>query len=195
MQIAQFAPKWPQRLVGLLQRIKRIGADQLSAILLGFHSTARDDFRNALGVDFDAYNTNPSKAMGRADFIRYIGDAFPGMFSREFAESLFDEGAKLPARTGRNLSTEAGVVSAESNEEEDGDEGEGGDGEDDDGAAATAAEIPPRPTTTESSVDRSVAQGSQSMGRSKRVLPLSPDAWNLQQFMCHMSAITENVML
>lgn len=181
MQIAQFAPKWPQRLVGLLSRVKRIGADQLCAILLSIRHASREEFRNALGVDFFSYNKNGTMAMRREDFVRFVGDSFPGMFSRGFVEALFAEGAKTPARVDRSLDVEAGAApssSRETGEDADDQEEDGGDAP---GASKAAAESAPPPQR----------------GRSKRVpvLPLGPEAWNVQQFVSHMMAVSENVLL
>ncbi len=108
LQWAQFAPKWPQRLVGQLTRTKRIGADTLSTILLASRQAAREEYREALVADFFAYNSigGGSDVMPKDDVIRAVADAFPGMFSREFAEQLFALGAATPPRSDRRLESD-----------------------------------------------------------------------------------------
>ena len=129
--------------------------------------------------------------MGKDDFVRYIGDAFPGMFSRDFAEALFVEGAKVPARVGRSLAAEAGSSSANDRDEGDKGDGDGEDQEDTGAAPEVAVAAPPDDVT-----GGLAGKGENSSKRTgTSVIPLTPEAWNVQQFISHLMAISENVLL
>jgi hypothetical protein len=96
--------------------VKRIGGDTLSTILLASRQTAREEYRDAVAADFVAYESSGAGGrsgggvMSKENVIRYIADAFPGMFSRDFAEQLFNLGAVTPPRSDRREDTSVGAA-------------------------------------------------------------------------------------
>ena len=149
----------------------------------------------APAVDFFSYNTNGTMYMGRDDFVRYMGDSYPGMFSRGFVELLFFEGARTPARVDRGIATESeggeppADAPAGGSLPEEGPENRDEDGGNDDDGGGEPSESGTGQPQAASPADAKPRRAN------KRVLPLVPDRWNVQQFISHLMAVSENVLV
>jgi hypothetical protein len=145
----------------------RIGSDTLSAILVASRQAAREEYREALAADFVSYDSNGggSSLLMKEDVVRAVADAFPGMFSRDFAEQIFALGAATPPRVDRRLDDTAD---------------EGGDPSGPSGAAGASD-----PQAQAALLRRSASHG----------VRLSGEGWSLQQWITHMMDLSENVLL